>query len=112
MPEEAVVLVGQKPRMNYVLATTMPLNEGRTVILRARGRVISKAVDIAEITRRRFFQEASIRSTNFETEEGKSSMDGRPRNASTIEIAVAPTKAPAEKKAKKPACMPLEEATE
>ena len=112
MPEDAVVLVGQKPTMNYVLATTMPLNEGRTVILKARGRAISKAVDIAEITRRRFFKEASIRSINIETEEIKSSMDGRPRNVSTIEITVAPTKAPAERKAKKPASKPSEEATE
>ena len=69
-------------------------------------------MDIAEITHRRFFKEASIRSINIGTEEGKSSMDGRPRNVSTIEITVAPTKAPAEKKAKKPASKPSEEATE
>ncbi|MFB0551051.1 MAG: DNA-binding protein Alba [Nitrososphaeria archaeon] len=112
MPEDAVVLVGQKPTMNYVLATTMPLNEGRVVILKARGRCISKAVDIAEITRRRFFQDASIRSIEIGTEEGKSSMDGRPRNVSTIEITVAPTKAPVEKKAEKPTKKPSEKATE
>lgn len=89
--------------MNYVLATTMPLNEGRTVILKARGRAISKAVDIAEITRRRFFQEASIKSIEIGSEEGKSSMDGRPRTVSTIEITIAPAEAQAEKKSKKPA---------
>ncbi|MCS7136727.1 MAG: RNA-binding protein, partial [Nitrososphaerota archaeon] len=34
---EAVILVGRKPTMNYVLATTLPLTEGRKVILKARG---------------------------------------------------------------------------
>ena len=112
MPEDAVVLVGQKPTMNYVLATTMPLNEGRTVTLKARGRAISKAVDIAEITRRRFFKDASIESIKIGTEEGKSSFDGRPRNVSTMEITLAPKKAPAEEKPKKPIKKPPEKATE
>lgn len=113
MSEESIVLIGRKPTMNYVLATTMPLNDGRKVILKARGRAISKAVDVAEITRRRFVQEAAIDAIIVGTEEGKSSMDGRPRNVSTIEITISPKKGaaakpkakekPAEKAAEKPA---------
>ena len=107
--EYATVLIGQKPTMNYVLATTMPLNDGRKVVLKARGRAISKAVDVAEITRNRFVQEAAIEAIIIGTEEGKSSMDGRPRNVSTMEITISPKKGaaakpkPKEKAADKPA---------
>jgi len=90
--EDAVVLVGRKPTMNYVLATTMPLTEGRKVVLKARGRAISKAVDVAEVVRRRFIKDAVIESVNIGTEEGRVGQDGRPRNVSTIEITIAPKK--------------------
>lgn len=88
MSAEAVVLVGKKPTMNYVLATTLPLAEGKKVILKARGRAISKAVDIVEVVRRRFVQNAVIERVNIGTEEGKVGTDGKPRNVSTIEIVV------------------------
>lgn len=87
-----MVLVGMKPTMNYVLAATMPLSEGKKVVLKARGRAISKAVDIAEVVRRRFMKDASVERITIGTEEGKSGFDGRPRNVSTIEIVVAPAK--------------------
>lgn len=90
---EAVILVGRKPTMNYVLATTMPLTEGKKVILKARGRAISKAVDVAQVVTRRFIKEADIESINIGTEEGRVGQDGRPRSVSTIEITIAPKKA-------------------
>ena len=47
-----VVLVGKKPVMNYVLATLTLLNQGvPEIIIKARGRAISKAVDTVEIVR-------------------------------------------------------------
>jgi len=95
--EETVVLVGRKPAMNYVLATTIPLAEGKKVVLKARGRAISKAVNVAEIIRRRFFQNAVIEKIDIGTEEGRVGNDGRPRNVSTIEITVAPAQ-PVKKK--------------
>lgn len=50
-----VVLVGKKPVMNYVLATLTLLNQGvDEVVIKARGRAISKAVDAVEIVRSRF----------------------------------------------------------
>jgi len=66
-------------------------------------------VDVAEIVRRRFVQDASIDAILIGTEEGKSSMDGRPRNVSTIEITITPKKGetakpkPKEKPSGKPA---------
>ncbi len=86
MVEDSVVLIGKKPTMNYVLATTLPLVEGKRVILKARGRAIAKAVDVVEVVRRRFIQNAVIEKVNIGTEEGKVGEDGRKRNVSTIEI--------------------------
>ncbi|MEM2237758.1 MAG: DNA-binding protein Alba [Candidatus Caldarchaeum sp.] len=92
MVEDSVVLVGKKPTMNYVLATTLPLAEGKRVILKARGRAISKAVDVVEVVRRRFVQNAVIEKVNIGTEEGRVGNDGRQRNVSTIEIIVSQPK--------------------
>jgi DNA-binding protein Alba len=86
MVEDSVVLVGKKPTMNYVLATTLPLAEGKRVVLRARGRAIAKAVDVAEVVRRRFVQNAVVEKVNIGTDEGRVGNDGRQRNVSTIEI--------------------------
>lgn len=88
MAEEAVILVGKKPLMNYVLAATMPLADGKKIVLKARGRAISRAVDIAEIIRRRFVQDAVYEKISIGTEEGRLGTDNRPRNVSTIEIVV------------------------
>jgi DNA-binding protein len=47
-----VILVGRKPVMNYVMAILALLNQGiDEVIVKARGRAISKAVDAVEIVR-------------------------------------------------------------
>ncbi|MEM4495445.1 MAG: DNA-binding protein Alba [Candidatus Caldarchaeum sp.] len=86
MVEDSIVLVGRKPTMNYVLATTLPLAEGRRVVLKARGRAIAKAVDVVEVVRRRFVQNAVVEKISIGTEEGKVGNDGRQRNVSTIEI--------------------------
>lgn len=92
MVEDSVVLVGKKPTMNYVLATTLPLAEGRKVVLKARGRAIAKAVDVVEVVRRRFVQNAVIEKINIGTEEGRVGNDGRQRNVSTIEIVLSQPK--------------------
>lgn len=47
-----VILVGKKPVMNYVMAILALLNQGiDEVVVKARGRAISKAVDAVEIVR-------------------------------------------------------------
>ncbi|MEM0440156.1 MAG: DNA-binding protein Alba [Candidatus Caldarchaeum sp.] len=94
--EDSVVLVGRKPTMNYVLATTLPLTEGKKVVLKARGKAIAKAVDVVEVVRRRFVQNAVIEKINIGTEEGRVGNDGRQRNVSTIEIILSQPK-PAKK---------------
>ena len=51
LSETNTVFVGKKPVMNYVLAClTLLQNGANSVVVKARGRAISKAVDVAEIT--------------------------------------------------------------
>ncbi|MEM0020573.1 MAG: DNA-binding protein Alba [Fervidicoccaceae archaeon] len=53
-----VILVGKKPVMNYVMAVLALLNQGvDEVVVKARGRAISKAVDAVEIIRNKLLAE-------------------------------------------------------
>lgn len=85
---ENVILVGKKPVMNYVLATITQLNEGVSeVTVKARGRAISRAVDVVEIVRKRFIPELKLKGIKIDTEE-LDSEGGKKLNVSTIEITV------------------------
>jgi DNA-binding protein len=59
--------------------------DAKEVVLKARGRAITTAVDVAEITRRRFMEKIKIDKINIGTEE-LTEQDGRTRAVSTIEI--------------------------
>jgi DNA-binding protein len=92
MPEEEkqqdtnVVYVGKKPSMSYVLAVITQFNNGQPeVILKARGRAISRAVDVAEIVRRRFMKDVKIKDIEVGTEEREVPERGK-INVSTITI--------------------------
>jgi DNA-binding protein len=83
-----VVYVGNKPPMTYVMAVITAFNFADTnnVIMKARGRAISTAVDVAEIIRNRFFKDAKIHALSIGTEQITPREGGNPRNVSTIEI--------------------------
>jgi archaea-specific DNA-binding protein len=86
MVDPGVVYIGKKPTMNYVLAVVTHFNGGsREVVVKARGRSISRAVDVAEIVRGRFIPEAAVREVRIATEK-LSAEDGHPTNVSSIEI--------------------------
>ncbi|MEM3509937.1 MAG: DNA-binding protein Alba [Nitrososphaerales archaeon] len=81
------ILIGKKPVMNYVLAClTMIQNGANEVVLKARGRAISKAVDTAEITRKKFASDIVVKNIKIDTEQIKSSETGNISNVSSIEI--------------------------
>ncbi|MCD6331011.1 MAG: DNA-binding protein Alba [Thermoplasmata archaeon] len=87
--QENVVYVGNKPPMNYVLAAITQLNSGaKQVAIKARGRAISRAVDVAEIVRRRFVTDAEIKDVKIYTEE-LTNDEGNKVNVSCIEIYLA-----------------------
>ena len=86
MVEERVVYIGKKPTMNYVLAVVTHFHEGsREVIVKGRGRSISRAVDVAEIVRGRFVPDAEVRQVRISTEK-VTSEEGPTTNVSSIEI--------------------------
>ena len=84
--DENVIYVGQKPPMSYVLAVITQFNNGSDeVIIKARGRAISTAVDTAEITRNRFITDAKIKDIKISTE-SITNEEGRNSNVSSMEI--------------------------
>ena len=81
-----IVFVGKKPAMSYVLACVTQFNDGKEeVILKARGRAISHAVDVAEIVKNKFITNTEIKSVKIGTEEVESEQ-GEKLNVSSIEI--------------------------
>lgn len=89
MAEENVIFVGNKPIMNYVLAAVTQFNNGAgEVVLKARGRAISRAVDVAEIVRKKFLTDVEVKDIKIDTEE-ISGEGGDTVNVSSIEIYLA-----------------------
>jgi len=86
---ENVVLVGKKPVMNYVVACVTFFNAGADqVVVKARGRVISKAVDTVELLRRGFIKDLEIRKIDIGTQE-IGGAEGQKSSVSEIEITIA-----------------------
>ena len=84
--DENTIFVGNKPPMSYVLAVVTQFNGGSDdVIIKARGRAISRAVDTAEITRNRFVTNSKIKDIKIGTE-AITNEEGRTSNVSSIEI--------------------------
>lgn len=79
------VFIGRKPTMNYVLAVVTQFNTADEVVVKARGKSISTAVDVAEIVKSRFIQNLKVKDIQISTESLKSE-DGRSVNVSSIEI--------------------------
>jgi len=87
LSESSSVLIGRKPVMNYVLACITLFHGGaKEVSVKARGRAISRAVDVVEIVRRRFMPDVKISSIDIGTEQVQSNDRNTPTNISTIEI--------------------------
>ena len=82
------IFVGLKPFMNYVTAVVMQftMKNAETVSIKARGKFISRAVDIAEVATKRFLEsQVEIKSITTNSEDFKN-REGRDVRVSTIEI--------------------------
>lgn len=70
------IFIGRKPVMAYCLAVMTALKEENSeVTLMARGRAISKAVDVAEVVRNQFISDLVVKdiiigTEQLETDEG------------------------------------------
>ena len=83
--EENTIFIGSKPVMNYVLAVVTQFNDNNSVIIRARGKAISRAVDTAEIVRNSFVQDAEVSDIQISTEEVEN-YNNEKTNVSIIQI--------------------------
>jgi len=88
--DDSKVFIGKKKSMAYVMAAMVVLND-TPVRLLARGRAISRAVDVSEILINRFMTGCSYGEILISTETLTNS-DGTNSNVSSIEIEIFPPK--------------------
>jgi len=78
--KDNIIYVGMKPFMNYVTGVVMQFKnkEQNEVFVSARGKFISKAVDVVEVAKNTFLKDENIKikdikisSEQFENKEGK-----------------------------------------
>lgn len=96
MSDANVIYIGNKPPMSYVMAMIRSFNVlgSDDVVLKARGRAISRAVDVAEISRRRFL--TGVETVKIEIGSEQMPMqEGGTRGVSTISITMRKTEKPA-----------------
>jgi archaea-specific DNA-binding protein len=87
--DENTIFIGGKPFMNYVTGVVMQFTTkgAKEVTIKSRGKFISRAVDVSEVSTKRFLKEQGIvvkdikiNSEEFESKEGKKV------NVSTMDI--------------------------
>jgi len=91
MAEDNAMLIGVKPFMNYVTGVVMQFTTkgAKEVVIKARGKFIYKAVDVAEVVRKRFLSDqVELKGVAIDSEEFKNKEDKTVR-VSTIEITLA-----------------------
>lgn len=82
------ILIGKKPLMTYVTATLVQLANEPTVLVKARGRSITRAVDVVQIIVKRMDNMGyKIGSVKIGSQVMQSE-DGKERNVSTIEVQI------------------------
>ncbi|MBL7051092.1 DNA-binding protein Alba [Candidatus Woesearchaeota archaeon] len=88
MSNDNSIFVGGKPFMNYVTGIVMQFTtkDAKEVIVKARGKFISRAVDISEVTTKRFLKDqVKVIGIEIDSEEFKNN-EGKDVRVSTIEI--------------------------
>ena len=91
MAEDNNIFIGDKPFMNYVTGVVMQFTTKNApeVFVKARGRFISRAVDVAEVASKRFLVgQIAVKEIKIDSE-GFQNKEGRDVRVSTIEIALA-----------------------
>ena len=86
--KDNVIFVGIKPFMNYVTGVVMQFatKGAPEVVIKARGKFISRAVDIAEVALKRFLKDEILPGPIRINSEQFTNREGRDVRVSTIEI--------------------------
>jgi len=90
MVDDYTVYVGGKPVMNYVTAVVMQLTtkNASKVVVKSRGKFISRAVDVVEIVKNRFLKD-QVKIDNISTNsEDFKNTEGKQVRVSTIDISL------------------------
>lgn len=88
MADDNAVFIGNKPFMNYVTGVVVQFTtkSAGEVIIKARGKFISRAVDVAEVVMKRFLKEQiQLKDIKIDSE-GFKNQEGQDVRVSTIEI--------------------------
>jgi DNA-binding protein len=88
MADDNAVFIGNKPFMNYVTGVVVQFTtkSAGEVIIKARGKFISRAVDIAEVVMKRFLKDQiQLKDIKIDSE-GFKNQEGQDVRVSTIEI--------------------------
>jgi archaea-specific DNA-binding protein len=88
MADDNSIFIGGKPFMNYVTGVVMQFTtkNASEVIVKARGKFISRAVDVSEVATKRFLDgQVKIKDVKIDSEEFENK-EGRQVRVSTIEI--------------------------
>jgi len=88
MAEDNTIFIGEKPFMNYVTAVVMQFTtkNAKDIVIKARGKFISRAVDVAEVASKRFLSgQAGVGDIKIDSEEF-TNKEGKQVRVSTIEI--------------------------
>jgi DNA-binding protein len=90
MAEDNSIFIGNKPFMNYVTGVVMQFTtkQASEVTIKARGKFISRAVDVAEVAAKRFLDNSvDVNDIRINSEEF-TNKEGRQVRVSTIEISL------------------------
>jgi len=88
MTADNSIFIGNKPFMNYVTSVVMQFTTKNApeVIIKARGKFISRAVDVSEVAAKRFLDgQVGIKDIKIDSEEFENK-EGKQVRVSTIEI--------------------------
>ena len=90
MAEDNSIFIGGKPFMNYVTGVVMQFTtkNAEEVFVKARGKFISRAVDVAEVSSKRLMEgNIAVKDIKIDSEDFKNK-EGRDVRVSTIEISL------------------------
>lgn len=88
MTQDNFIYIGNKPFMNYVTSVVVQFTtkDAQEILIKARGKFISRAVDVAEVACNRFLKDQiKVKNISIDSEEFTNS-EGREVRVSTIDI--------------------------
>lgn len=85
--DDNAVFIGNKPLVNYIrgVITQFTKKNAQEVVIKSRGKFISKAVDVAEVSKRSL-EEQNIKIKSIDISSESFEAEGKKTNISTMDI--------------------------